>query len=257
MSVDKAKQQYDMMAIGAHPDDVEVGCGGLFAKSAEQGHKIGFAILTEGEMGTGGDIEIRRKESQEAANIMGANLLHTFNWGDTQLFDTYERREELAALIRRAAPRVILCPYPHVSHGRRGGHPDHVATGEIAINAVMLAALKKFESDAPPHHVERMFYYFLPADVKPTFIVDISEHYDKWLDSLKAHASQFQNPQKEMDYIFYLETSARAAGQLGRCKYGQAYYAAEPPLVDDMMDLVKAFSSDKQKAEGLKASSKK
>lgn len=252
MSEDKAKH-YDILAIGAHPDDVEVGCGGLFAKSAAQGHSVCCAILTEGEMGTGGDIETRRRESQAAARIMGADLLHTFDWGDTQLFDTYEHRKELAALIRRAAPRIVICPYPHASHGRRGGHPDHVAAGEITINAVMLAALKKFESDAPAHHVERIFYHFLPPEVKPSFVVDITEYYDKWLDALKAHASQFQNPQKQLDYIFYLETTARSAGQLGRCKYGQAFYAVEPLLVEDLMDLVKAQSSDREKADGLRA----
>lgn len=234
------EKHYDILAIGAHPDDVEVGCGGVLARAHQQGHSSAIVILTKGEMGTGGTVEIREKETVDAAKILGADVVKVFDWGDTQLTDNYEHRKELAAIIRQVRPRIILCPYPHIGHGRAQCHPDHVASGQIALNATSLSNLKKFDSGNPPHQVERVFHYFLPPGVAPTFVVDITDQFETWMKALKAHASQFQNPQKDNDYIFYLETTARTFGQMARCKYGQGYWTIEPLLIDDLLDLVKA-----------------
>lgn len=243
MTKNKPDEYYDVLAIGAHPDDVEVGCGGLIPKLVSQGHSVAMAFLTKGEMGTGGTIEIRQQEAVNAAAIMGAELLETYDWGDTRLIDTYERRVEIANLIRRCKPHIVLCPYPHVAHGRRQSHPDHVATGIITLNGANLAALRKLDSPFDPHLVDRIFHYFLPPGVSPSFVVDITDYYDRWMEALKAHKSQFQNPEKDADYLFHMETSSRASGQLARCKYGQAFRAVEPLLIDDMMDLVKVQDS--------------
>ncbi|MFQ5606722.1 MAG: bacillithiol biosynthesis deacetylase BshB1 [Candidatus Zixiibacteriota bacterium] len=234
-----AEKTYDALAIGAHPDDVEVGCGGTLCRLIDRGHTAAMTFLTRGEMGTGGTVEIREREARDAAGIMGVELLPTYDWGDTSLTDSYERRIEIAQLIRRCKPRIILCPYPQVSYGRRQSHPDHVAAGLITVNATHLAALKKLDSDFEPHLVTRVFNYFLPTGVMPTFVVDITGYYDRWMRSLKAHRSQFQNPEKEGDYIFHLETMSRAYGQMARCRYGQGFYSAEPLAIDDPLDLVK------------------
>ncbi|MCH7877718.1 MAG: bacillithiol biosynthesis deacetylase BshB1 [candidate division Zixibacteria bacterium] len=234
-----ADTNYDVLAIGAHPDDVEVGCGGTLCRLVAQGHSAAITFLTEGEMGTGGNIEIRRQEARDAAKIMGVYLSPPYDWGDTQLTDTYQRRVEIAQLIRRIRPKILLCPYPQIATGRRQSHPDHVATGVICLNAVNIAALKKLESELEPHRVMRVFHYFLPQAVSPSFVVDITDYYERWMDSLKAHRSQFQNPDKDGDYLFYLETMSRAYGQMARCKYGQGFYSAEPVAIDDLLDLVK------------------
>ncbi len=230
-------QSYDLLSIGAHPDDVEVGTGGVLIDAARRGYKTGIVILTEGEMGTGGTPEIRAEEVRAAADILGADVVARFDWGDTRLEDTYDHRHELAEVIRRTRPRVILAPYPHVGHGRRQSHPDHVASGIITINAANLAALKKADLPGERHIVTRIFHYFLPPGVSPNFVVDITPHFDEWIKALSAHKSQFLNPEKSKNYLESITASSRSFGLLTRCKYGQGFFAVEPALVTDIMTL--------------------
>lgn len=228
---------YDLLSIGAHPDDVEVGTGGVLIDLAKRGYKCGIVIMTQGEMGTGGTAEIRAQEVTDAAKILGADIIETFNWGDTRLEDSYEKRLEIARIIRKTKPKIVLAPYPHVGHGRRQSHPDHVASGVITINATNLAALRKCELPYPAHLVTRIFHYFLPPGVFPNFVVDITPHFDQWIQALSAHRSQFLNPEKSRDYIENLTAMARSFGLLSRTKYGQGFYAVEPILVRDIMSL--------------------
>jgi bacillithiol biosynthesis deacetylase BshB1 len=228
---------YDLISIGAHPDDVEVGTGGVLIDLAKRGYRCGLVILTQGEMGTGGTASVRTKEVKAAAAILGADILATFDWGDTKLEDKYEHRLEVARIIRQARPKIILTPYPHVGHGRRQSHPDHVAAGIISINATNLAALKKADVEGEPHLVDRIFHYFLPPGVTPNFVVDITTHFEQWIKALSAHESQFLNPDKSKDYIEHLTLMARAYGQQARCQYGQGFHAVEPIVVGDIRSL--------------------
>lgn len=234
-------QHYDLLSVGAHPDDVEVGTGGVLIDAAKRGYKVAIAILTEGEMGTGGTADIRRQEVQDAARILGANVVARFDWGDTRLEDSYEHRRALAEVIRRTRPRIILAPYPHVGHGRRQSHPDHVAAGVIALNAANLAALKKADVPGDPHLVTRIFHYFLPPGVSPNFVVDITPHYEQWIQALSAHRSQFLNPEKSKNYLEGITAASRSFGLLTRVKYGQGFYAVEPILVTDIMTLAESW----------------
>jgi len=231
-------QTYDLISIGAHPDDVEVGTGGVLINLAGRGYRCGIVILTQGEMGTGGDAEIRSRELHAAAGILNADIVNVFDWGDTRLEDSYDKRLTLAQIIRNTRPRIILAPYPQVGHGRRQSHPDHVASGIIAINAANLAALKKAELDGEPHLVSRIFHYFLPPGVTPNFVVNITPYFERWIEALEAHESQFMNPTKSKDYIESITSMARSFGLQSGCKYGQGFYAVEPILVDDIMTLV-------------------
>lgn len=232
-----ATAPFDLISIGAHPDDIEVGTGGVLIDLQKRGYRCGIVIMTEGEMGTGGTAEIRAQEVRDAAEILGVQILGTFDWGDTRLEDSYDKRLAIARIIRQAQPGIVLAPYPHVGHGRRQSHPDHVAAGVIAVNACNLAALRKIELAEPPHLVTRIFHYFLPPGVQPNFVVDITPHYDQWIAALSAHKSQFLNPEKSRDYIEQLTAMARSFGLLARCKYGQGFYAVEPVLVKDIMAL--------------------
>jgi len=235
-------KDYDIISVGAHPDDVEVGTGGVMIDLAKRGHKCGLVIMTHGEMGTGGTPEIRSREVERAAEILGADILARFDWGDTRLEDSYPHRLEMARVIRQARPRVILAPYPHVAHGRRQSHPDHVAAGVIAINASNLASLKKADIPGKPHRVDRIFHYFLPPGLHPNFVVDITEHFEQWMDALKAHESQFLNPEKQRDYIESLTASARSFGMMAGCRYGQGFVSAESIRVTNIMTLVEPYA---------------
>jgi bacillithiol biosynthesis deacetylase BshB1 len=228
---------YDLISIGAHPDDIEVGTGGVLIGLHQRGYRCGIVIMTQGEMGTGGTAEIRAQEVKDAAKILGVDILATFDWGDTRLEDSYDKRLAIAEIIRRTKPRIILAPYPHVGHGRRQSHPDHVASGVIAINACNLASLKKVDLPDLPHLVTRIFHYFLPPGVQPNFVVDITPQFDQWIAALSAHRSQFLNPEKSRDYVEQLTAMARSFGLLSRCKYGQGFYAVEPVLVKDILGL--------------------
>ena len=230
---------YDVISIGAHPDDVEVGSGGVLIKLAEAGRKTGIIYLTAGEMGTGGDSKTRKDEALAAARKMGADLLQTYDWGDTALADSYEKRLILAADIRRYRPAIVLCPAPWTGHGRRQSHSDHVACGEIVINAANLASLKKVAVEGEAHRVPRMFYYFLPPGMLPDFVVDITDQFDRWIEALKCHKSQFLNPKKSQDYIATLESMGSYFGLLAGVKYGQGFKADQTPLVEDIFDLAK------------------
>ena len=232
-----AQRNYDLLSVGAHPDDIEVGTGGVLIDLHKRGYKCGVVILTEGEMGTGGTAEVRAEEVRQAADILGVNIVRMFDWGDTRLQDSYDNRLALAEIIRATKPRIVLTPYPHVGHGRRQSHPDHVAAGIITINAVHLASLKKADLPGDPHLVTRIFHYFLPPKVQPNFIIDITAHFEQWIEALSAHRSQFLNPEKSKNYIESLIATARSFGLLGRCQYGQGFYAVEPILVGDIMTL--------------------
>jgi bacillithiol biosynthesis deacetylase BshB1 len=230
---------YDIISIGAHPDDVEVGTGGVLIRLAGQGRKTGIIYLTAGEMGTGGDAQIRSREAAEAAQKMGADLLKTYDWGDTALTDTYEHRLALAADLRQYRPKIILCPAPWIGHGRRQSHADHVACGQIAINAANLAALKKVTVQGDPLQGIRIFHYFLPPGMLPDFVVDITAQFDGWIEALKCHQSQFLNPEKSRDYIWALESMGRYFGSMAGVKYAQGFKAEQMPAVDDLFDLAK------------------
>lgn len=230
---------YDLISIGAHPDDVEVGSGGVLIKAAAAGYKTGIIYLTAGERGTGGDAGIRADEAAAAAAAMGADLLKTYDWGDTELGDTYERRLAVAADLRLWRPRIVLCPAPWIGHGRRQSHADHVACGQIVINAANLATLKKANVPGDPYRPERMFHYFLPPGMWPDFVVDITGQFPAWLEALKCHRSQFLNPDKGKDYIWALESIARYFGQMAGVRYGQGFKADQTLLIDDIFDLTR------------------
>ncbi len=228
----------DLLAFGAHPDDIEVGCGGLLIKLRKRGYKTGIVILTQGEMGTGGTAEVRRQEVIDAAAIMETRLLGHLDLGDCKVEDNYQSRLAAAAFIRRYKPKIVLAPWPAGGHGKRASHPDHVACGKIIVNAANYATLKKLPVDEPPHIIGGLFHYFLPPEVTPTFIVDITNEFEDWIKALSAHRSQFLNPAKHNDYLWFLESMARGfGGQIG-VKYGLGYAIGEPLNIGDPFCLV-------------------
>ena len=210
----------------------------MLCKLSERGYRCGIVYLTEGEMGTGGTRATRRREADEAARIMGADILRRFNWGDTKLVDTYERRVAIARLVRKHRPRIILAPHWDGFTGRRQSHPDHLATGRIVVNGANLASLAKLAGPHEVHRVPAVYHFFMPSGASPSFVVDITDQFERWMVALSAHKSQFLNPQKSRDYLWSLETMARTFGARIGVKYGQGFVSAEPLRIDDPFVLV-------------------
>ena len=233
----------DFLAFGPHPDDADIGCGGLLRKMKLFGYKTGVVDMTTGDMGWGSP-EIRLKENENAARILGLDVRENLDLGDCRVEDTFENRCAAAAMIRKHQPEIVLSPYYTLPIGRGLGHNDHYKTGQIVANAFNLAHLRKAPVPGEPYQAKAMFFYFLPPGTPPTFLVDITEVFDDWMNALDAHQSQFYNPDRprpehlpSVREVF--ESYARFWGwQLG-VKYAQAFLSTSPLNIPDPMVLVK------------------
>jgi bacillithiol biosynthesis deacetylase BshB1 len=182
----------DILAIGAHPDDVEVGIGGLVRKLTLAGRRVGVLDLTQGEMGSRGSIDERRQEASEAARILGVAERKNARLPDGALANTSEMQRALIPFLRRFHPRVLLAPCDN------DRHPDHTAAHALVRDANYFAGLTRIVSDAPPHRAPVVYYYRVYGETTaPQFVVDISNEFDAKLDALRAYRSQFFNPEYE------------------------------------------------------------
>ncbi|MBN2309926.1 MAG: bacillithiol biosynthesis deacetylase BshB1 [Candidatus Hydrogenedentes bacterium] len=180
----------DVLAVGAHPDDVELGVGGMLHKLTQSGRSAAVLDLTAGEMSTRGSVDERRIEAQRAAGILGVAERAIASLPDGALANTPEQRREVIPFLRRFRPRIILAPM------REDRHPDHVAAHGLVRDANFFAGLVKIDTGQEPHRAQRIYYYhpYYGGREMPPFVVDISEHFEAKLDALRAHASQFHNP---------------------------------------------------------------
>jgi len=179
----------DVLAIGAHPDDVEVGIGGLVRKLTLAGRRVGILDLTQGEMGSRGSIDERKREASEAARILGVAERENACLPDGALANTSEMQRALVPILRRFRPHVLLAPYDN------DRHPDHTAAHALVRDANYFAGLMRIESDAPAHRAPVVYYYRVYGETTaPQFVVDISNEFEAKLDALRAYRSQFFNP---------------------------------------------------------------
>lgn len=227
-----------IVAIAAHPDDVELTCGGTLIKAAAQGYRTGIIDLTGGEAGTHGSLGLRSQEAERAAEIMGASIRLNAGMPDAGLQNTDETRRTLVGLIRRLAPRVVILPYPI------GRHPDHRIASELGRDASYLAGLKNYQAEGEPHRPEKIIYTLAYREdaVKPTFVVDISEEFDKKLETIRAYGSQFDGKNAAGEIFpaggnIYENVQMHCAryGSLIRCAYGEPFLTHETVRIDDVV----------------------
>jgi bacillithiol biosynthesis deacetylase BshB1 len=177
----------DVLAFGPHPDDLEIGLGGVLAKHAARGSTVGLCDLTRGEMGSNGTVDERLAEAEEAAHVLGASWRVNLGLPDGGLRDDDEQVKEVVALIRRWQPRVVAAPYAD------DRHPDHRTASRLMTRAVFLGGLRRFASAAgQPWRPEWTCYYFINNSGPASFVVDVSEHYEIKRKALACHRSQFQ-----------------------------------------------------------------
>jgi N-acetylglucosamine malate deacetylase 1 len=231
----------DLLAIAAHPDDVEQTCGGTLIRMAEAGYRTGVLDLTAGDMGTRGTPELRVEESEAAAKCMLLAWRGNLRMPDARLENTLAARLTIAAEIRRLKPRVVILPY------WEGRHPDHYRAGEMAYEACFLAGLKKL--DPEPHRPAKVLYSSLYANVTPSFVVDITGQFERRMQALLCYRSQYGEVSEgttlfpaEQEIRDRLAAVARFYGNLIGVKYGEPFVVKETMRVDDVVALpVKSF----------------
>jgi bacillithiol biosynthesis deacetylase BshB1 len=221
----------DFLAFGAHPDDAEIGAGAFLLKMKARGHRTGIVSLTEGDMGAG-TRKVRRGEAAAAARILELDVFEILRLGDTRLEDNLRNRRQVASLIRKYRPRIVLAPHYGVEPGRGRGHADHIAAGHLVTHAANFAHLEKFPAGGRPHAVQKILYYFMIPFERPSFIVPVDEELPRALQAVSAHRSQFGRPGYR-SVPGRLEAVARYFGLLVGCTYGQAFYTQEILRIDD------------------------
>lgn len=225
----------DVLAIAAHRDDVEQTCGGTLLKMAQRGHRTGILDLTQGEMGTRGTAEDRAREAQESARILQASYRHALDLPDSRVENTWENRLKVAQVIRQQRPRVLVLPY------WQGRHPDHYTASTLGYEAAFLAGLKKLPVEGEPHRPFKIIYASLYYDVRPSFVVDISEQFESRVQALMAYRSQYSDQSAgsnlfpaEKEIRGRLEAMASYYGLLAGVKYAEPFVQKEVGLVDDV-----------------------
>ena len=176
----------DLLVFGPHPDDLEIGLGATIARHVALGLTVGLCDLTAGEMGSNGTIESRLAESEAARAVLGAAWRENLRWPDRRIGRESDHVGQAASFIRRHRPRVIAMPY------WSDRHPDHVATSEVLTDAAFNAGLSRYQAEGDAWKAEWICYYFINDSVPPSFVVDVSDCYQKKRDALDCHASQFQ-----------------------------------------------------------------
>ena len=227
--------QADVLAIAAHRDDVEQTCGGTLLRMAARGLRTAILDLTQGESGTRGTAEERAREAAEAARLLGVGWRGALQLPDGAVENTFENRIVLLPVLRRLRPRVVILPY------WQARHPDHAISAPLGYNACFLSGLATIDTGQPPHRPFKIVYASLYADVRPTFVVDITPFIEQRHLALMAYRSQFANqptggglfvPEEEIRERTFAE--ARHYGKLAGVRYGEPFVQNEVGLVDDL-----------------------
>ena len=176
----------DLLVFGPHPDDLEIGLGGTIARHVAEGHVVGLCDLTEGEMSSNGTVAERRAEAAAAARVLGAAWRENLRWPDGDIAATPGAIRSAVDMIRRHRPRAIAIPYWD------DRHPDHVAASQVLRLAAFKSRLRGYATDADPWSPDWICYYFINDSVTPSFVVDVSAHYENKREALACHRTQFQ-----------------------------------------------------------------
>jgi bacillithiol biosynthesis deacetylase BshB1 len=232
----------DVLAVAAHPDDVELTCGGTLIKMAARGYKTGILDLTRGEMGTRGTVETRHKEAQTAAKILGVLLRDNVGLPDAALAATQEQKLMVAQHIRRLRPHTVILPY------WEGRHPDHYTAGKLGYEACFLAGLKQLPIDGEPFRPFKVMYTTFDHPMRPTFVVDITKEFARRSKAALAFRSQFRPSKKvlkNMKKVYVpldeldrrVEMLSRYYGNMIGVPYGEAFFVKEVIQMDDVVKM--------------------
>jgi len=221
----------DLLVFGPHPDDLEIGAGGTVAKHAAMGLRVGLCDLTAGEMGSNGTVEKRLAEAEDARKVLGAVWRLNLRWPDRAIGS--EPKQGLAAteLIRQVRPKAIALPY------WSDRHPDHEAASRVLTEAIFNAGLRRFNAEGEPWKPEMTSYYFINESTQPSFVVDVSQHYEIKRRALACHASQFrpsaggaQTRLTSPRFMTLIESRDAQFGVLAGVDFAEGFVIREPVL---------------------------
>ncbi|MBE37644.1 MAG: bacillithiol biosynthesis deacetylase BshB1 [Flavobacteriales bacterium] len=235
----------DILAFGAHPDDVELGCSGTILRQISLGYKVGVIDLTRGELGTRGTASIRDSESQLSAKKMNITFRDNLIFSDGFFENNKQNKLQIIKKIRYYRPNIVLCNAPE------DRHPDHGRAASLVYDACFLAGLEKIHTEfqnisQPPFRPRVIYNYIQYNDTKPDFIVDISPFMKKKMEIIKCYASQFYNPEsKESETLIskksFLELISNRSQDLGRfisSDYAEGFLVSRYPGVNDLFHLL-------------------
>lgn len=236
----------DILAIAAHPDDAELGCGGSLLGAARKGRNVAIADLTEGEMSSRGTVASRQAEALEAARILGLKERRNLGLPDSKLGENSTRSlSALIQLIRETRPQIVLAPY------WEDRHPDHEATGRLVKEACFFAGVAKV-GDGEPYRPAQLFFYMISYPFTPAFVLDISEVWERKLEAIKAYHTQFGSSENgirtaisEPGFLKLVEARAIWFGSMIGVAYGEPYYMPGPVPVVELPNATLSAVSDK------------
>lgn len=233
-------KQLDILAFGAHPDDVELSCSGTIAKHIALGSKVGIVDLTRGELGTRGSAEIRDKEAVKAAQLLGVEMRHNLNFKDGFFQNDESHQMEIIKIIREYRPRIVL------ANAISDRHPDHKKGSDLVSHACFLAGLPKIETGQDAWRPEVVYHYIQFDEIEPDFVVDISNYIDKKIEVVKAFSSQFYDAKSDepetiissKGFLDSVRYRAANIGRLARVAYGEGF-TVERLITVDTLDKLK------------------
>lgn len=225
----------DILVIGAHADDAEIGMAGTILKHTQAGRKVGICDLTLSEMSSNGTVDSRKAEAAKAADVLGLAVRTNLGLPDRGLYINREQIEAVAMEIRRHRPRIVFAPY------WEDRHPDHVACSRLVQEAVFTAKLRRYRPDVPPVTVEQLYFYFINDTVDSDLMVEVTDVYEGKREALRAYRSQFAAGAPGQDtvttplnqgYLERVEARDRLLGQKRQVELAEGFVTRLPHIVD-------------------------
>ncbi|MBK8614211.1 MAG: bacillithiol biosynthesis deacetylase BshB1 [Flavobacteriales bacterium] len=237
-------QSVDILCITAHPDDVEISCGGTVLRHIDQGHSVGLVELTAGELGTRGSSELRRREAEAAREVLGAAFRYDIGLPDGFFATEREDLQKVVQVIRRHRPKLVI------TNAIRDRHPDHGRGAELVARACFLSGLRRMEThdgreEQEPWRPTTVLHAIQDNWIDPDLVVDVTPFWERRAAALMCFRSQFYDPTStepespiaSSDFLPFLEGRMRAFGRIIHTTYGEGFTVARAPGVKDLMDL--------------------
>ncbi|MGY8988256.1 MAG: bacillithiol biosynthesis deacetylase BshB1 [Flavobacteriales bacterium] len=230
----------DILVFGAHPDDVELGCGGTILKHVKQGYKVGILDLTRGELGTRGTEETRSDETENSTKILGVSLRDNMGFKDGFFQNDESHKMELIKKIRQYKPDIVMTNAPS------DRHPDHGRSSDLTIDSCFLSGLEKIETGQEVWRPKHIYHYIQFNTILPDFVVDITDEMEQKIESILCYKTQFYNPESEetetiissKDFLESVKYRAKDLGRQSDCKYAEGFITNQTLKVNSLKDLI-------------------